>query len=107
MGGPGGKPTAADGDEQMMLRMYNVMRDLRVAIEDMIAEGNKVMCRNIWGWTDAASGKKMEFRDFVLWRFEIAEGWATVTTPRGSVRPKARRAWGIRSAARLPAPPRR
>lgn len=82
--GPGGKPTGVDGDEQMMLRMYDAMPDLRVAIEDIIAEGDKVMCRNIWRWTDAASGKKMEFHGFVLWRFEgnkIAERWATVTAP--------------------------
>ena len=41
------------------------------------------MCRNIWRWTDA-SGQKMEFYGFVLWRFEggkIAERWATVTQP--------------------------
>ena len=82
--GPGGKPTGVDGDEQMMLRMYDVMPGLCVAIEDIIAEGDKVMCRNIWRWTDAASGKKMEFHGFVLWRFEgnkIAERWATVTAP--------------------------
>src|SRR5579864_2188395 len=57
--GPGGKPTGVDGDEQMMVRMYQVMPDLRVTIEDMLAESDKVMCRNIWRWTDAASGKKM------------------------------------------------
>jgi predicted ester cyclase len=55
-----------------------------LTIEDMIAEGDKVMCRNIWRWTDAASGRKMQFHGFVLWRFEgekIAERWATVTSP--------------------------
>jgi predicted ester cyclase len=81
--GPGGKPTGVDGDEQMMLNMYKAMPDLRLTIEDMIAEGDKVVCRNIWRWTDA-SGKKMQFHGFVLWRFEgdkIAERWATVTPP--------------------------
>jgi predicted ester cyclase len=81
--GPGNKPTDAKGDEEMMLGMYKVMPDLRVTIEDMIAEGDKVMCRNVWRWKDAG-GKKMEFRGFVLWRFEdgkIAERWATVTPP--------------------------
>ena len=56
--GPGGKPTGVDGDEQMMLNLYKAMPDLHLTIEDMIAEGDKVMCRNIWRWTDAASGKK-------------------------------------------------
>jgi predicted ester cyclase len=82
--GPGGKPCGVDGDEQLMLGMYKTMPDLHLTIEDMIAEGDKVMCRNIWRWTDVASGKKMQFHGFVLWRFEgdkIAERWATVTPP--------------------------
>ena len=82
--GPGGKPAGVEDDEKMMLAMYKSMPDLRLEIEDMIAEGDKVMCRNIWRWTDAASGKKMQFHGFVLWRFEgdrIAERWATVTAP--------------------------
>lgn len=90
--GPGGKPTGAEGDEQMMLRMYQMMPGLRVTIEDMIAEGDKVMCRNVWRWTDTASGKKMEFHGFVLWRFEgdkIAERWATVTAPAEETSPAA------------------
>jgi predicted ester cyclase len=82
--GPAGKPTDATGDEQMMIGMYKSMPDLHLTIEDMIAEGDKVMCRNIWRWTDATSGKDMQFHGFVLWRFEadkIAERWATVTAP--------------------------
>jgi hypothetical protein len=35
----------------------------------MIAESDKVVCRNLWRWTDPASGKKMQFHGFVLWRF--------------------------------------
>jgi predicted ester cyclase len=68
----------------MMLGTYRAMPDLHLTIEDMIAEGDKVVCRNIWHWTDTASGKKMQFHGFVLWRFEgdkIAESWATVTAP--------------------------
>jgi predicted SnoaL-like aldol condensation-catalyzing enzyme len=82
--GPGGIPTDVEGDEQMMMAMYKAMPDLLVTIEDMIAEGDKVMCRNVWRWTDLASGNKMQFHGFVLWRFEenkIAERWATVTPP--------------------------
>jgi predicted SnoaL-like aldol condensation-catalyzing enzyme len=81
--GPGGKPCDAAVDEQMMLGMYAAMPDLRISIEDMVAEGDKVVCRNVWRWTEA-SGKKMQFHGFVLWRFEgdkIAERWATVTPP--------------------------
>ncbi len=81
--GPGGKPTGIEGDEQMMVAMYQAMPDLRVTIEDLLAEGDKVVCRNIWRWTDQ-SGRRMQFHGFVLWRFEgnqIAERWATVTAP--------------------------
>ena len=82
--GPGNKPTDRNGDERMMVEMYKAMPDLHLTIEDMIAEGDKVMCRNIWRWTDPSSKKKMEFHGFVLWRFQgnqIAERWATVTAP--------------------------
>jgi predicted ester cyclase len=82
--GPGGKPAGVDADEKMMLAMYQSMPDLHLTVEDMVAEGDKVVCRNIWHWTDAASGKPMQFHGFVLWRFEgnrIAERWATVTQP--------------------------
>ena len=81
--GPGGKPTDLAGDEQMMTAMYKAMPDLHLTIEEMIAEGDKVVCRNIWRWTDN-SGKPIEFHGFVMWRFEgdkIAERWATVTQP--------------------------
>ena len=82
--GPGGEPTDASGDERMMRQMHSVMPDLHLTIEDLIAEGDKVVCRNRWRWTDPDSGKRMGFRGFVLWRFEgdkIAERWATVTKP--------------------------
>ena len=82
--GPGGKPTGVEGDERMMLGMYKAMPDLHLTIEEMVAEGDRIVCRNIWRWTDPASGKKMQFHGFVLWRFEgnkIAERWATVTPP--------------------------
>jgi predicted ester cyclase len=82
--GAGGMPTDVAGDEAMMLKMYQAMPDLHLSIEEMIAEGDKVVCRNVWRWTDRQSGKRMQFHGFVLWRFEgdkIAERWATVTPP--------------------------
>ncbi len=82
--GPGGRLCGVDEDERMMEAMYKMMPDLRVAIEDMVAEGDKVVCRNVWRWSDPSSGKRMEFHGFVLWRFDgdkIAERWATVTAP--------------------------
>jgi predicted ester cyclase len=82
--GPGEEPTDTSGDEEMMRQMYRRMPDLHLAIEDLIAEDDKVVCKNHWRWTDAQTGKKMGFHGFVLWRSEgdrIAERWATVTTP--------------------------
>ncbi len=82
--GPGDKPASIEADEQMMRRMYDFMPGIQVTIEDMVAEGDKVVCRNIWRWKDAKSGVPMEFHGFVQWRFEgdkIAERWATVTAP--------------------------
>lgn len=82
--GPGGHPAGIEVDEQMMIGMYEMMPDLHLTIEEMIAEGDKVVCRNIWRWTDRNSGRKMQFHGFVMWRFEgdkIAERWATVTPP--------------------------
>ena len=82
--GPGNKPTGLKGEEEMVLQMYKAMPDLHLTIEDMIAEDDKVMCRNVWRWRDPKDNRKMEFHGFVLWRFEgekIAERWATVTAP--------------------------
>lgn len=82
--GPGGKPTGVEGDEAMMRGMYGIFPDLRITIEEMIAEGDKVVCRNRWEGTNAKTGRRLEFHGFVEWRFEgdkIAERWATVTAP--------------------------
>ena len=82
--GPGGKPTGVEGDEAMMRGMYAMVPDLRIMIEEMIAEGDKVVCRNRWTGTNAKTGRRVEFHGFVEWRFEgdkIAERWATVTAP--------------------------
>ena len=82
--GPGGKPTGVEGDRAMMEAMYQRFPDIQVTIEDIIAEEDKVVCRNTWHGTDAQTGKRMEFHGFVLWRLQdgkIAERWATVTMP--------------------------
>ena len=83
--GPDGKVVGVEEDEQMMRRMYQLMPGIRVSIEDMVAEGDRVVCRNVWHWTDVSTGARMEFHGFVEWRFEgdrISERWATVTPPR-------------------------
>jgi predicted ester cyclase len=82
--GPGGKPAGVEGDEAMMRSMYEVFPDLHITIEEMIAEGDKVVCRNRWEGTNAKTRRRIEFHGFVEWRFDgdkIAERWATVTAP--------------------------
>jgi predicted ester cyclase len=76
-GGPARGPGPA---RQMMERMYGFFKELHVTVEDILAEGDKVMVRNIWHGT-TQDGKKVQFRGFVLWRLEnkkIVERWATV-----------------------------
>jgi predicted ester cyclase len=83
--GPGGKPTGVQGDEEMMRALYPLFPDLHVTIEEMIAEGDRVVCRNRWQGANSKTGRVMEFHGFVEWRFEgnrIAERWATVTQPK-------------------------
>jgi predicted ester cyclase len=82
--GPGGKSVGVADDETMMREMYKKMPDLHIEVLDCLADGDRVACRNIWRWTDSASGRPMQFHGFVLWRFEgdkIAERWATVSPP--------------------------
>ena len=82
--GPGGTPTGVAGDEEMMRMMYQLFPDLHITIDEMTAEGDRVVCRNRWLGTNAKTGRKMEFHGFVEWRFEgdkIGERWATVTPP--------------------------
>jgi predicted SnoaL-like aldol condensation-catalyzing enzyme len=58
--------------------------DLRVVIEDMIAEDDKVVVRNRWTGTDAASNQRLEFSGIVIWRIAnslIVERWAYLETP--------------------------
>lgn len=79
--GPGGRPTDREGDE--MRAMYEQLPGVTVEVLDVLADGDKVVCRNIWRWTSAA-GKAMQFHGFVMWRVQgnrIAERWATVTAP--------------------------
>jgi len=80
-GGPAVGPLAA---KEMMERTFETWPDLQVSVQDIIAEGDKVMVRNLWTATDKASAIKIQFGGFVLWRFankKIVERWATITPP--------------------------
>ena len=47
-----GEPTDAKGGEQMLAGTYKAMPDLHLTIPAMVAEGDKLVCRNTWRWTD-------------------------------------------------------
>ena len=58
--------------------------DLRVSIEDLIAEDDKVVVRNHWTGTGAASKQRLEFYGIVIWRIanrQIVERWAYLESP--------------------------
>jgi len=81
--GPDGLPTDREGDRRMMVGMHAVLPDLHVVIEDLIAEGDRVVCRNVWRGT-RAGGHEVEFRGIVIWRLahgKIVERWARVDGP--------------------------
>ena len=80
--GPGGRVVDRATDRAMMARMHQMFPDLRVAVKDSVAEGDKVVVRNLWTGTNAQTGERVEFHGFVMWRIaagRIVERWATVT----------------------------
>ena len=82
---PGGAAIGPEAAKSMMEYAYQRWPDLQVHVEDIIAEGDKVMVRNSWTATEASTGQRIEFHGFVLWRFsnkKIVERWATITPPR-------------------------
>ena len=80
--GPGAPRPDREADRAMMAAMHKLLPDLRVEVKDAVAEGDKVVVRNLWTGTRADTGQRVEFHGFVLWRVadgKIAERWATVT----------------------------
>lgn len=80
--GPAGTTADRQADRVMMEKMQGLFPDLRVEVKDSVAQGDKVVVRNLWTGTDARTGQRMEFHGFVMWRIvggKIVERWATVT----------------------------
>lgn len=78
----GGPVIGPEPAKKMMEALYGAIPDIHVQIEDILAEGDKVMVRNIWSGTNR-HGQKVQFKGFVLWRLyegKIVERWATVTS---------------------------
>jgi predicted ester cyclase len=80
--GPGGRVADRAADRTMMAGMHKLFPDLHVQVKDSVAQGDKVVVRNVWTGTNARTGQRMEFHGFVMWRIaggKIVERWATVT----------------------------
>jgi predicted ester cyclase len=80
--GPAGREVDRAADRAMMAKLHQLFPDLHVAVKDSVAQGDKVVVRNLWTATNAQSGQRVEFHGFVMWRIasgRIVERWATVT----------------------------
>jgi predicted SnoaL-like aldol condensation-catalyzing enzyme len=81
---PPGLPPGPAGAMQYVGGAYKKFPDIHVEIQDLIAEDDKVVVRNHWTGTEAASGKKYEFFGIVIWQIthrQLVERWAYLTPP--------------------------
>jgi uncharacterized protein YbjT (DUF2867 family)/predicted SnoaL-like aldol condensation-catalyzing enzyme len=81
---PKGMPPGPAGAKAYVGAAYKKFPDISVEILDLIAEGDKVVVRNRWTGTEAASGTKYEFSGIVIWRIahrQLVERWAYLTPP--------------------------
>ncbi|MBV9539321.1 MAG: ester cyclase [Acidisphaera sp.] len=77
-------PAGPEGAKRYVGGAYRRYPDIHVAIEDMIAADDKVVVRNRWTGTDAATGQPMQFSGIVIWRIagrQIHERWAYLEQP--------------------------
>jgi predicted ester cyclase len=81
---PPGLPPGPEGAMQYVGPALKKVPNLHVFIEDLIAEDDKVVVRNHWTGTDAATSQRLEFSGIVIWRIanrQIVERWAYLETP--------------------------
>ena len=82
---PPGTPPGPAGAKAYVGSALKKVPDLRVTIEDIVAEGDKVVVRNTWRGTDSSSGKKFQFGGIVIWKLsngKIVERWAYLESPK-------------------------
>jgi steroid delta-isomerase-like uncharacterized protein len=85
---PPGTPRGPMASKLAVFALRSAFPDHHLEIEDMLAEGNKVVARCTWYGTHLgtfrgiqATGKKIAMQGIVIWRIadgKIAERWATV-----------------------------
>jgi predicted SnoaL-like aldol condensation-catalyzing enzyme len=82
---PPGTPPGPAGAMQYVGNALKKFPDMRVTIEDMVAEGDRVVVRNVWTATEPLQNKRISFRGIVIWRLsnrQLAERWAFLESPR-------------------------
>jgi len=81
---PPGTPPGPAGAKAYVGGAYIKFPDLHVTIEDIIAEGDKVVVRNTWQGTEAGTGTVYQFSGIVIWRIahgQLVERWAYLQPP--------------------------
>src|SRR5260370_21436521 len=81
---PPGSPPGPEGPKQYLARAFERFPDIKVTIEDIVAEGDKVVVRNTWRASDRESGQRIEVSGIVIWRIaegKLAERWAYLQAP--------------------------
>ena len=81
---PPSSPPGPEGPKRYLAAAFKRFPDIHVTIEDIIAEGDKVVVRNTWRAIDSQSNQKIEFRGIVIWRIahgQLAERWAYLEAP--------------------------
>lgn len=82
---PAGLAPGPAGAMQYVGAALKRVPDLHVTIEDIVAEGDKVVVRNLWTGTDSVANKKIAFGGIVIWRIahrQLVERWAYLEPPR-------------------------
>lgn len=85
---PPDAPQGVEGARAWLSMIHGAFPDLKATIEDIVAEGDRIVIRKRWTGTHRGpflevepTGKDVEFEGMVIWRIEggrLAERWAQI-----------------------------